>query len=108
MPELMTREAEEIVVKLQRDQPQIEGRRAFTARVEQGSKHALVKIWYGQIWIGQYGIRRGSKPQRHNYIADQIYLTRTQAYRLAKCPFSVDDYIEALIGRQQIEAESAE
>lgn len=60
-------------------------------------------MYYGNKFIGQFDIQRGSKPQRHNYVSEQIHLRRTQAYDLAKCPFSVDDYVDELISRGEIE-----
>lgn len=101
MPKIMTREAEDIAKKLNRDEPEQPGREKFDIQIEDGRKHRLVKVHYNGRHIGQYGIQRASRPQNHNYIAEQLYLSRKDAYELAKCPLSVDDYIDILVEKGQ-------
>jgi len=96
MPDIMTEDAEAIVSKLKRDTPKQSGRQRFRIEVDSGRNHEIVKVWYGQQWIGQYGIQRCSKPKRHNYVAAQLHLSRNNAYDLAKCPLDVDGYITIL------------
>ena len=96
MPNVMTEEAEEIARKLQRDAPTQPGRQRFTVEVKEGRGHAIVKVWYGDRWIGQYGVQRSSRARRHNYVASQLHLSQNDAYHLAKCPLGVDDYIAIL------------
>ena len=47
--------------------------------------------------IGKFGIRRWSKQEGHDDVANQLLLNKAQALDLAKCPFTVDDYIDHLI-----------
>lgn len=89
----MTEDAEAIVDKLRRDIPKQPGHQSFRVEVRPGRAHEIVKVWYGQHHIGQYGIQRSSKPKRHNYVAAQLHLSRNDAYNLAKCPLDVDSYI---------------
>ena len=46
--------------------------------------------------IAQFGIRRGSKEQGHDYIPLQLHLTRKQCLDLRACPLSLDDYVRIL------------
>jgi hypothetical protein len=98
----MTEDAEAIVSKLKRDTPKQSGRQRFRVEVDQSRGHAKVKVWYGQRWIGQYGIRRSSKAKRHNYVAGQLHLSRNDAYDLAKCPLDVDGYITILEDKGEV------
>lgn len=102
MPDIMTQEAEEIARKLERDAPAQEGRESFRVEVKEGRGHAVVKVWYGDHWIGQYGLQRSSRAKRHNYIAGQLHLSQGEAYDLAKCPLDVDGYITILEGKREI------
>lgn len=43
---------------------------------------------------------RGNLP--HNFIADQLHLTRAQGLDFAQCMLSIDDYIDLLIAKQII------
>jgi hypothetical protein len=92
----MTKDAEAIVDKLRRDTPRQRGHQPFRVEVTPGRSHQIVKVWYGQQHVGQYGIQRSSKPKRHNYVAEQLHLSRNDAYNLAKCPLDVDSYINIL------------
>ena len=102
MPNIMTQEAEEIVNKLNRDDPEQPGHQKFDIQIKDGRKHKLVKVNYNNRCIGQYGIQRSSKPKNHNYIAEQLHLSRKDAYELAKCPLSVDAYIDILVEKEQV------
>lgn len=102
MPDIMTDDAQEIARKLTRETPSQPGRQSFRVEVKDGWDHRQVKVWYGDRWIGQYGIRRSSKSKRHNYVAEQLHLSRQEAYDLAKCPLRVDDYITILEEKHEI------
>ena len=86
MPDIMTEDAEAIARKLTRDTPKQPGRQRFRIEVEQGRNHEKVKVWYGPRWIGQYGIQRSSKPKKHNYVAEQLHLSRNDAYKFGQMP----------------------
>ena len=108
MPHIMTTEAREIARKLDRDVPVQPGRQPFRVEFRHGRNHAtIVKIWYGDHWIGQYGFHRHTREQRRNYIAGQLYLSVRDAYDLAKCPLTVDDYITILEDKGEIPRTSA-
>ena len=102
MPNIMTEDAEEIARKLTRDAPTQPGRQHFRVEVKDGRGHAIVKVWYGDHHIGQYGLQRSSTTKRHNYVAEQLHLSRMDAYDLAKCPLDVDGYITILEGKGEI------
>jgi len=102
MPDIMTGDAEDIARKLVRDAPTQSGRQCFRVEVTEGREHRIVKVWYGDHRIGQYGLQRSSTPKRHNYVAGQLHLSRKDAYKLAKCPLSVDDFITILEGKGEI------
>jgi hypothetical protein len=83
LPSLTTSHAEQIAAKL-----------GITPK--KGRKHERVYIrWAGRI-IASYGLRRGSRELSHDYVAEQIFITRRQALDLARCPLSRDDYFELL------------
>ena len=103
MPNIVKDDAEEIAKKLNRESPKKPNRQKFTAEGKQGREHFLVYVRYGDVFIGRYGIERGSRKANHNHVANQIHLTRTQGYDFAKCTFSVDDFIEALVESGEIE-----
>jgi len=84
MPNIMTEDAEKIACKLGRDVPAQPGHQRFGVEVKDGRGHAVVKVWYGDRFIGQFGVRRSSTPKRHNYVAEQLHLSRSEAYDLAK------------------------
>ena len=92
----MTEDAEAIASKLTRDVPKLSGHQRFRVEVKPGRSHTIVKIWYGQQHVGQYGIQRSPRSKRHNYLAEQLHLSLNDAYRLAKRPLDVDGYITIL------------
>ena len=102
MPNIMTEDAEEIAQKLARDVPTQPGRQRFRVEIKDGRRHPIVKVWYGEHRIGQYGLQRSSRSKRHNYVAEQLHLSRLDAYNLAKCPLDVDGYITILEGKGEI------
>lgn len=102
MPDIMTEDAEQIARKLTHDVPTLPGRQRFKVETKDGRRHTIVKVWYGDHRIGQYGLQRSSTPKRHNYVAEQLHLSRKDAYDLAKCPLSVDDFVTILEGKDEI------
>ena len=102
MPNITTADAEAIAAKLKRDAPALQGREKFEVELKDGRKHSIVKVSYRGQYIGQYGIQRSSKSMRHNYVAEQLHLSRTDAYALAKCPLDVDSFITILEEKGEI------
>jgi hypothetical protein len=102
MPNIMTQDAVAIANKLNHCAPEQPGRLQFRIETKEGQRHTIVKVWYGDQCIGQYGIQRASNEKRHNYVAGQLYLSRNDAYRLAKCPLDVDGYIDILRDQGEI------
>src|SRR5713226_6446797 len=81
LPKLTTDHAEQIAVKP-----------GLSTEVNQGRKHKSVSIlWRGRI-VALFFISRGSRSSPADYLSKQLYLTTRQAYRLAACSFSADDY----------------
>ncbi len=102
MPDIMTEDAKDIARKLTRDVPTQPGHEPFRVEVSDGRQHTVVKVWYRDRRIGQYGIQRSSQSKRHNYVAEQLHLSRTDAYNLAKCPLDVDEYITILEDKGEV------
>jgi hypothetical protein len=98
----MTEDAEAIADKLTRDTPKQPDHQRFRVEVRSGRAHEIVKVWYGEQHVAQYGIQRSSKSKPHNYIAAQLHLSRNDAYNLAKCPLDVDSYITILEDKREI------
>jgi len=70
--------------------------RKLGANIDEGRKHAKVKIrWQGRI-VASYNIRRGSGETSHDYIPKQTFISSRQALDLARCPLSRDQYFEIL------------
>jgi hypothetical protein len=103
MPNITKDLAEDIATKLNRDKPKKKNTQPFSVEIKHGAKHILCKVLYGTVFIDQFGIQRGSKKTSpHNYVADQLHLTRSEGYNLAKCPLSVDGFIELLKQRGHV------
>lgn len=102
MPNIMTEDAAAIVRKLERDSSASADRPRFRVEVKEGRSHAIVKLWFADRHIGQFGIQRSSSSKRHNYVAEQLHLSRLDAYRLAKCPLDVDGYLAILEEKGQV------
>lgn len=66
------------------------------AAIEPGRRHDIAIFRYEGQRIAQFGIRRGSKEQGHDYIPRQLHLTRKQCLNLRACPLSLDDYVTIL------------
>lgn len=98
----MTEDAVQIACKLTRDVPAQPGRQRFRVEIKDGRRHKLVKVWYGNHHIGQYGLLRSSTAKRHNHIAGQLHLSQKDAYSLAKCPLTVDDFVTILEDKGEI------
>ena len=73
------------------------------AEIETGSSHDLAKIYHDGKLISQYGIRRGSKKDLpHDYISDQIFMSKRNCISLSDCTKSKDDWIADLTAKGQI------
>jgi len=86
MPKIGTEDANGIAAKLHSNAPERPGRSSFTVTMTAGRKHDIVKVYYGQTFVSQYGIQRSSKLKGHNYVAAQLHLTLTQAYEPGEVP----------------------
>ena len=82
---ILKKEAEQIAKKLE-------------AIVETGGNHDIASVWAGGKLIGTFGIRR-SRKAGHPYIPRQIYVSETEALRLASCTMTYDDYVDVLRGK---------
>lgn len=61
------------------------------------SAHDLVQFFYQDVLIVQFGLRRGSnKSLGHGHIPDDLHISQRQALDLARCPLSLDQYVEIL------------
>jgi hypothetical protein len=59
--------------------------------------HDLVQFFHQGVLIAQFGLRRGSnKSLGHGHIPDDLHISQRQALDLARCPLSLDQYIEIL------------
>ncbi len=98
MPDIMTKEAVAVSKKLAK------GTKDGKLRTEEssGGKHQIVKVYYDNKRVGQFGLQRGSKQQRHNYIADQLHITRSEAYNYAICDLASEAYVDILRKKEKI------
>lgn len=100
MPNITKDQAEAILKKLV-SAPANPDRDRFSIEHRAGKSHDIYKLQYQGIWIGQFNIRRGSKRNLpHNFIADQLHLTRAQGLDFAQCMLSIDGYVDLLIAKQ--------
>ena len=65
------------------------------AKVSRGRRHDRAVVRICEIFVGSYGIRRGTRVG-HDYIPGQIHASMRQALGLARCPVSKKDYEETL------------
>ena len=78
----------------------------LSAVIEAGAKHDLVKIYYNNRKVAQYGIQRGSKKDApHSYIPGQIFVSKRDRLLLAQRPLSRDGWVEILKRKGVIEEE---
>lgn len=77
--------------------------RKLKAVMMPGRKHDIAAIKYNGKTIAQFGIRRGSRDQGHDYIPGQIHVTRQQAALLAQCPMSFKAWITVMKQKGHIE-----
>lgn len=105
MPKLTKDDAHRIAQKLG-TKPNDPKKSRLTVELKSGSAHDLVRIWYKQVFVGRFGIQRTSKKDaQHNYIPEQIHLTRSQGADFASCTLSIDEYINILLGDESIKSQ---
>ena len=102
MPKLDKDDAHKIAKKLS-SEPINPGNERLRVEVRTRGPHDVVSVWYKRVFVGRFGIQRGSKRNaQHNYISEQIHLTRPQGAEFASCKLSIDDYIEILLQDDEI------
>ena len=67
-----------------------------------GTKHSIAIVKIEGLYIGQFGVRRGSGQQGHDYIPRQIHVSMHEAKQLADCSMSREDYIRLLREKGQL------
>ncbi len=72
------------------------------AKIEPGRKHELAVFWHDGKRITQYGIRRGSKNEGHDYLPSQLFVSPPQCRDLSNCPLSLEDYVKILRKKKKI------
>lgn len=76
---------------------------AFSVSATSSGPHDRFEISYRGVLVGSFGILRGSKKDKHHdWIPRQIHLTSNQADRFARCPMSIDEYIEVLKDKKHV------
>lgn len=75
------------------------------AAIEPGAKHDKVIIRYQDRIIATYGVRR-SRSVSHGYVPSQIFVSETEALRLATCTMSAAEYYEKMLEKGKIAAGS--
>jgi hypothetical protein len=76
--------------------------RKIDAVIEPGRRHDIAVFRHEGKRIAQFGIRRGSKEQGHDYIPRQLHLTQKQCLDLCACPLSLGDYVALLRAKNLI------
>lgn len=62
--------------------------------------HDLAQVFYNDVLIVQFGIRRGSRRDLgHGHLPDALHISQRETLDLATCPLSRDGYFEILRGR---------
>jgi len=94
MSRTITKEhAEKIVKKLRA--------RVVTAR----AAHDLAQVFYDDVLIVEFGIRRGSsKDLGHPFLPNDLQLTHRQTLDLANCPLSYEKWVELMQSKGLIES----
>jgi hypothetical protein len=77
------------------------------AEITDGRKHAIAKIRCNGVYVGQFGIRRGTN-LGHDYIPRQIFVTTRQALELARCTIYKEDYIALLTAQGRLPPAAAQ
>ena len=69
--------------------------------------HDLAEVWHEGMLIASFGLRRGSeKDKGHDHVPSEIFVNAFFAKQLAQCPKSRSQWIELLIEKGYVEAES--
>jgi hypothetical protein len=73
------------------------------------SAHDLAQFFHQGVLIVQFGLRRGSnKSLGHGHIPDDLHISQRQALDLARCPLSLDQYIDILKQKGFIQEQETE
>ncbi|HVA45877.1 MAG TPA: hypothetical protein VNH11_05765 [Pirellulales bacterium] len=104
MPNLTKDDAQRIATKLG-NPPLDPNKQCLQLEVRQKGPHDIVSIRYRNVLVGRFGIQRGSnRNARHNYIPEQIHLTRQQGAEFASCEMSIDQYIDIILRDEEIQS----
>ncbi|MDE0405470.1 MAG: hypothetical protein OXI53_09190 [Nitrospira sp.] len=68
----------------------------FGSKVDNGTNHDRVKVYCEGHLVGSYGISRGTREKKFDYIARQIYLTLKQTKDFARCALTKDQVCDIL------------
>jgi len=82
MPNITQADAKKIAKKLSAD-------------YRNGSNHELALIYHNGLKIAQFGIRR-DKAANHDYVANQIFMSRSDSISFGKCKISYDEWVERM------------
>lgn len=97
MPNLTKEHAERIRDKLG-TQPADPQKHRLQIDVRTKGPHDVVVIRYRNVMVGRFGIQRGqNRNAGHNYIPQQIHLSKQQGTAFAVCDLSIDQYIDILL-----------
>jgi hypothetical protein len=69
--------------------------RKLGAEISPGRKHVNAVIRVDGVYIGRFGIRRGTNVS-HIHIPKQIHVSLRQALELARCRLDAEDYKKIL------------
>lgn len=76
----------------------------LSATIKSGAKHEIAKIFHDNKLIAQFGICRGSKKDiPHDYVPEQLHLTKAQFMELVLCRISQSEWIALLIQKGIVE-----
>ncbi len=79
------------------------------AKISKEGAHDIAEIFYKDVLITWFGIRRGSeKDKGHDYIPGQIFLNAFQAKRLGQCPITYAQWVEIAKAKGAINEKSEE
>jgi hypothetical protein len=82
-------------------------KKKLKAKISKGKKnrpHDLATIYYGDVLIASFGIRRGSnKHAGHDHIPASLHASPHTCLGLAQCPVSREDWLQSMRDQGLIE-----
>lgn len=77
------------------------------AKLVEGARHTLAKVYHEGKKVAQFVIQRGSKKDApHPHLPAQLFVNRADCLRLAECTLSQMGWLEILKSKGELDAET--